>query len=325
MKKHVPSVLLVIICIVLAAFLFSTRQENRMLKLELDAARSLAAAPTPEVKSTSHEPEQLQPVEAVSEAHLQETPPTNAVIAETEEEKSESQRRMMGSMAKMMEENPTMNKIMVASQRGAMTALYSDFAEFLDLNTEETEYFMDLLTHRQMKNVELAMKIMGGELSDEERATLMAEIKDTAKQVKEEMKNFLNSEEDFAEYEFYEKTIGERMLLSQVDAKLSGTDQALPEDTYREVLQIMYDERNNFSFTENLGDNENMDMSGERFSQENIDRYTQETLALAEKINARLKLILTPEQFQAYKESGEAMLNLQNQQLQQAKQMFGGE
>ncbi len=139
------------------------------------------------------------------------------------------------------------------------------------------------------------------------------------------MKNFLNSEQDFAEFEFYEKTIGERMMLSQVDAKLAGTDSALSESSYNEVLKIMHEERNRFPFTNDLGDNESMDMSAERFSQANIDLYMKETLELGENINRQLETILTPEQMAAYLESGEAMLNLQASQLQQAKQAFGGE
>lgn len=320
MKKMIPAILLAIVCLALSLTLYSTMQENSRLKQQLSDLANTSDHP----KSTpikSMEPEdQTIPAIAAQSAREETTP-----LAETPDTEKEAGQRMMSHVAKMMDENPTMNKIVEASQRGVMGALYSDLIEYLDLNAEESRYFMDLLMQRQMKNVELGMKMMSGQLSEEEQAALMEEVKLTTTTVKDEMKNFLNSEEDFAEFEFYEKTIGERMMLSQVDAKLAGTDSALSEDSYNEVLKIMHEERNDFPFTNDLGDNESMDMSAERFSQANIDRYMKETLELGENINRQLETILTPEQMAAYLESGEAMLHLQASQLQQAKQAFGGE
>ena len=116
------------------------------------------------------------------------------------------------SIAKMME-NQTMNKVMEASQRGTISALYSDMIEYLDLNEEETEYFMDLLVYRQMKQVDMAMKIMSGQLSDEEKEALMKGVEEVQGIVTDEMKKFLNNDEDFAEFEYFEKTMSERMML----------------------------------------------------------------------------------------------------------------
>lgn len=320
MKRHYLSIALGTVNIILALFLVQSNNRIQALESRL-AERTEAPA---ETKSTTLPPKPHISAKADSELN-----PENLLTSELdqqpeEEQKEAERKRVMGSMAKMMMENPTMNKVMEASQRGALSALYVDLIDFLELNPEETKYFMDLLMHRQMKNVEAAMQIMGGQLSPEERLALREEMNVAGEEVEAEMKTFLNNPEDYEEFQFYEKTIGERMILSQVDAKLAGTENALPDDTYREVLEIMHEERQNFTFSDDLGDQKNTDYSADRFSQENIDRYIEETLRLGEQIDARLSQLLTPEQMDAYHESGKAMLDMHIGQLHQAKQMFGG-
>lgn len=323
MKKSLPIILLTITCAALAVALYSAKQESAGLKaeratLEEDAAKKPAARADVHVKSE----DQPGTVANLKQSVPDEGVPEDGPSADSKAQENE-RRRVMGNMAKMMMENPTMNKVMEASQRGAVGALYADLIEYLGLDAEETGYFMDLLMHRQMKHVESAMKLMAGGLSEEERLALMEEMKAAGTAVESEMESFLNNASDFEEFKFYEKTMGERMMLSQVDAKLAGTDQAFSDETYREVLEIMYEERENFTFSTDLGDQENMDLSAERFSQENIDLYMQETLELGENIDARLEQTLTPEQLAAYHESGKAMLDMHFAQLQQARQMFG--
>lgn len=323
MKKQIPTVLLAISTAILAVLLYSVKQENATLLAERAAFKQPS---TDKTEAGAALASAEDPTETIT-AKEQSTPQSETARQESSaeaEKKDAERRRVMGSMAKMMMENPTMNKVMEASQRGAVGALYSDLIEYLNLDEDEARYFMDLLMYRQMQNVEAAMKLMGGDLSREERLALMEEMKITGEEVETEMGKFLNNPDDFEEFKFYEKTMGERMMLSQVDAKLAGTDGALSDETYREVLEIMYDERNAFDFTNDLGDQKNMNFSAERFSQDNIDLYVEETIRLGENINARLEQILTPEQMTAYTESGKAMLDMHVAQLHQARQMFGG-
>jgi len=315
MKKQIPTIILAIGCIVLAATLFKTKGENSQLREELSLSRTVAAEPGKAIAKA----------ETVAEASPGATNQSATAFAEPEaaENQKESNRRMMSSIAKMMEDNPTINKMVEASQRGAIGALYSDLIEYLDLDAEETKYFMDLLMYRQMKNVDVHMKMMSGDLTEEEKAALMEEVKLANETTQEEMEKFLNDPEDFAESEFYEDTIGERMMLSQMDQMLG--DAALSEETYREVLEIMHDERESFDWSTDLHDNENRDLSPERFSEENIQQHIADTKAAGELMDRRMQEILTPEQLAAWRQSGLAMQDMMIAQMQQAGQMFGGE
>ena len=317
MKKQIPTILLGIVCVALAWGLYSSKNKNASLKSELaglKAAKEALAAPKPTLEAT--------PSAVVRSAEEPESQPLPVEEVAVSEAKETSGRRMMKSMAKMMD-NPTMNKVMEASQRGAVGALYSDLMEYLDLNREETEYFMDLLMFRQMKNVELGMKMMSGELSNEEKKVLTEGIEEAGEIVKEGMETFLNNPEDFAEWEFYEKTMGERMMLSQVDQKLSAADATLSDEAYRELLGMMHEEKKNFQFTSNLHDDKNMDLSTERFSTENLQNFANDIERLNGTISQRAQGMLTPEQFSAFSESLKATTEMQQAQLEMAKQMFG--
>ncbi|RKX43359.1 MAG: hypothetical protein DRP64_08310, partial [Verrucomicrobia bacterium] len=95
--------------------------------------------------------------------------------------------------------------------------------------------------------------------------------------------------------------------------------------TYREVLEIMHDEREGFDWSTDLHDSENQDMNPERFSAENIQQHIADTKAAGELMDRRMQEILTPEQLAAWRQSGLAMQDMMIAQMQQAGQMFGGE
>ena len=318
MIKQLPAVILACACAILAYLLHATREENKRLTRTLAEHRTSAETSKPRADTGPMTAAANPP--AVADANA----PAPRINPEADEPTfAESSRRMMSSMTKMME-NPTMNKMMEASQRGAVGALYSDLIEYLKLNAEETEYFMNLLMYRQMKQMDLAMKVMSGNLSEEEKQRLTADMKEAEDLVKTEMESFLNSDSDYAEFEFYEHTMGERMMLSQMDGQLAGSDAALSDETYRALLGMMHDEREAFPFSSDLSDQENMNIGPERFSKENLDRFAQDNEELYRIIIGKAQSMLTPEQLKAFEEAINTTIEMQRAQLEMAAQLFGG-
>ncbi|VGO22361.1 hypothetical protein [Pontiella sulfatireligans] len=314
MKKQLPAILLAVVSIALALALYGAKQENLRLQQELASSKTTAekaeAAPLEETVVAAVHPEAPVASSAPEAAPALQQPDMAG-------------RQMMKSISSMMD-NPTMNKVMEASQRGAVGALYSDMIEYLDLNAEETSYFMDLLMFRQMKNVDMAMKMMAGNLSEEEKKALQDGIKEAGETVKIEMEQFLNNPDDFSEWEFYEKTMGERMMLSQMDQNLSASDAALSDETYRNLLGMMSEEKSGFTFTSNLSDEKNNDMSPQRFSKQNIQNHINDVKKLNEQITARAQGMLTLAQYEEFEKSLKATTDMQLAQLEMAGQMFGG-
>ena len=320
MKKQIPAILLVLICIALVAMLQSQRKETARLSQKIAEMESASAQEPTRIESA---PAAEHPAEIVQAGVEDETQPLGETPVPEVEGKKESNRRIMRDMMKTIGENPTINKMVEASQRGAVGALYADMIEHLGLDAEESQYFMDLLMHRQMAHVDMHMKMAAGNLTEEEILALREKTQQANETTRSEMENFLNNPEDFDEFEYYEETIGERMMLSQMDQKLGAA--ALSDDTYGEVLEIMYEERESYDWSTDLHDNENTDLSPERFSQENIQKHMADMKALGVLMDQRMQEILPPEQLAAWRESGAAMEALVGGQLIQANQAFGNE
>lgn len=212
--------------------------------------------------------------------------------------------------------------MMEASQRGAFGALYGDLFEQLSFNDDESEHFMDLLMVRQMSQMELGMKMMSGNLSDEEQKAMQKEIKATAEEVKEEMKIFLNNDEDYADYEFYEQTIGERMMLSQMDQSLS--DNPISDESYNNLLEMMHDEKKNFKHSGSDMMNDSAEnLSPDSFSEDNIKKMLSDTDRLNEIMIVRAREILTPLQQAEYEKTIKQFAEMQKSQMEMSAGMFG--
>ncbi|MBN2162465.1 MAG: hypothetical protein JXR25_08565 [Pontiellaceae bacterium] len=317
MKKQIPAILLAVVCAILAIAYVDARNTIREFQQGESGTTKPCCATTDMTDETSTTNTDRPTSEDGEIVAMQDA--VDSISAQADDG-----RRMMENIAKMME-NPTMNKVLEASQRGSVGALYADMIEYLDLNPEETKYFMDLLMFRQMKQVDMAMKVMSGQLSDEDKAAMQKDIDAAQVTFKEEMAKFLNSTEDYAEFEYYEKTMGERMMLSQMDQDLGGSGAELSDDTYRELLGIMHDERESFDFTSDLTNQQNTDLSPERFSRQNLQNFANDMHQLNTAICEKAQPILSTEQYEAFVSSLKSFTEVQISQLEMAASMFGGE
>jgi hypothetical protein len=318
MNKHIPAILLAIISTVLAIGLYRSNREITTLEgkiAELERApmpRSVEGSPP--VKSPGLRGGDASPG-AIVGAGVQ--PGEESAV----DGAGPASRRMMSNLSKMLD-NPTMNKVMVASQRGALNALYGDLIDSFEFTEEESDYFMDLLMSRQMKQVDFGMKLMGGEMGDEARKEMGEELKEVGETVKAEMEKFLNDGEDYAEFEFYEKTMGERMMLSQLTQQLEESEAPLSGETHRGLLEMMHAERKNFDFSTDLHDSEKMDVSAGRFSKENLRKFSDDMDQLNRNMVGKAKDLLAAEQLPAFEESIETMTEMQKSQMEMAANMF---
>lgn len=319
MSRKIIVGLMGIVIVTLAVSNLSARKELADTKAALEQLEAECAKLSQDSEDLSTQDEPVETIAGTAhpaEVPVEEQPPGEAEEAET------SGRRMMRSISKMLD-NPAMNKMMAASQRGALDVMYADLVDQFQLTGEEKEHFMELLLARQMNMVDLSMKMMAGNLTKEEQDALSADLKEKNDLMKEELEYFLNSADDVAEWEFYEKTMGDRMMLSQMEQSLGESDAALSDQTYRQLLEAMDEERSGFDFSSDFADDQNMDMSPERFSPEKIESFGNDLKALNKQIAAHAETILTPEQLGAFIKSLEANTEMQLAQLEMAGQMFG--
>jgi len=315
MKNYLISIVSVVILVGFGYLVQSQRTEIRSLKEQIAAYES--------GEGTIARAEIQDEAGAVRETVVEKAIVKEAASVEQSSEIADdaSSQRMMRNMSEMMK-NPAMNKMMVASQKGALEAMYEDLVDYLVLDEKEKKYFIDLLLTRQMARVEAGMKLMGGNLSAEDRKALQEQMKEAGKTTREEMEYFLNSEEDISEWKFYEKTMAERMAISGLEQALAQAEIPLSEGVDRKLIEVMQDEKENFEFSTDLNDEEKMDTSAERFSEDNLKKFKQDIEDLDSLIAERVVELMSTPQFEQFLKSQEQMRQMKLSQLQMAAQMF---
>jgi len=222
-------------------------------------------------------------------------------------------RRLMRSQVKM-KDIPSWSKAQEAAERASLGVRYSDLIDYLKLDAEETKHLIDLLICRGKVGNELGSKMLIGDGFEggEENMALVEELK----QAEEEIRSFLNNPDDAAEWEFYEKTEGERRILSDMDQKL-GPDAELSDEAYRELVSMMSEERSNFDYSD-LGET-----FLERYSKKYIDVQVNEVRKLDEQIIARAEGMLTPEQFDAFMKTMAVNMEMRIALVEMGGKMYG--
>ncbi len=246
-----------------------------------------------------------------------------APVPATERREATPTQRVMRDFAKMLE-NPQMNEVMQAGQRATLEVLYKDLFDAYQLSPEERKHFLELLMSRQMFRVETSMKMMGGNNSADEMKALGAEMKEYDQTVKREIETFLNDAEDAAAFDFYEKTMQERMTLSGVKAELAKAQSPLAEGLDRQLIDIMARQKAAHTFRSDLADENNYNLDASRFSQANISAFEQDLTELQGAIVGEARPILTADQLTIFSRTLQQSREMQLSQIRMAAQMFGG-
>ena len=215
----------------------------------------------------------------------------------------------MAMMSEMMK-NPETREAFKQQQQFAMNLMYNPLLEKLELKPEEKEAFKELLLEQHMYNIE-----QGAELMDQgsTNRTALAEQMAAAKVQWDEEAKALLGEEQFQEFQDYQLTMGERMMLNQ--------QMQLPPEQMEELLGIMAEEKRALQMTQMPG----MDPSQnpELIMEEG---FMEQHLANQETINAhvyeRARAMLTPEQLAKLDEFLKNQVTLQKGALQMARKMM---
>ena len=239
--------------------------------------------------------------------------------AERNDIEFEQKQRLMRNLSENLA-MPGMSKIIRDQQRILMTELYSDLADTYGLEGEEREYFIDLLTARQMFHVDMGMKLMTGMLSEADRDELLERVGAGIEEMNQEKEWFLNNDEDAEYFRFYEDTEGERTLVHNVSAQLTQAGLPLEEGMDRELIALMHEELSDYSFSVEFEENGEPVFS--RFNGENIDTFVRELQGLREPVIRQAAEVLTPEQLEIFADSFDQYVAFYDQRMRMVQQLF---
>jgi hypothetical protein len=226
----------------------------------------------------------------------------------------------MGEMLGKMMKDPAMREMMREQQKAMINLMYAGLFRDLNLSPDEKEKLKDLLTEAQMRNMESAQGLFGakqeGAADDSQK-----QVADAKQQTDAEIKALLGDER-FAQYENYQKSMGERMQVDQLKTQLAAENLPLQDRQMAQLLQAMQEEKTRLPPA--IPTDQTQMPKKEMFTSENLDKQMKWIDDYNVRVADRAAQILTPEQLAKYQAFQQQQISMQKLGLNMAKQMFGG-
>ena len=231
---------------------------------------------------------------------------------------TDSPEESFAKTARKMWDNPAGKSMMSQGAKMAVAMMYQDYVDGLNLSKEEGDYFKTLLGKEIGDQQELGMKMLGA--TEEERKSLGEELKKRGSETEAEIKNFLNSEEDFKSFTDYKNHLPERQQLDGIRSTMSSKGVPLDAETETKLVDAMYRAR-----TESKGP----DLSGpgamDEMAKGNIvETYEKSWAAQQETLRSETSKILNEAQMAAFQDYQKQAREMQLMGLKMAEKMMSG-
>ena len=228
----------------------------------------------------------------------------------------------MAQLAEMMK-TPAMRDMITAQQKQAVEMNFGDLIKHFNLSPAERDQFVKLLTERQLNQMDIGLKIMGGNLTADDRAALGQQSKDANAATDAQIQQFLNDDADYAYYQTYVQQQPERMQLSTLNTQLTKAGIPLDPSQTDNLASVMYDARKNFKFTTDYSDPTAL-TSPNALTEQSVQTYEQQKEQLDSQIVEQVTPLLTPDQLDIFKQNQTQMRQLTQMGFNMSRQMLGG-
>ncbi len=333
--KHLPLILAAVVAIGCGAVAFSQHESNAALRNALAAADAKAAAEQARLA------DELAKLRAQNDIYKNESTDLRKKLAEKiaapdavvsadaaepakeGEPKKKEDNNFMSGIAKMYKD-PEMKKVMRAQQAMGIRMMYSDLAKELGLSPDEATRVMELLADRQMAISAKSMEAFGG--GGETDPAKMEEVGKTIASSREEYDAQLKSvlgDAKMAKLTDYERSLGDRMQLNQIQQSLSATGTALKDNEKQGLLNIMKEERQ--KSPANVFDPANKDVSAQMKalqSEDSVNQLIQSSEDFNDRVLARARTVLSPDQTNAFETAQKQQLDMMKMGVKMGAAMF---
>ncbi len=228
----------------------------------------------------------------------------------------------MGQMLAKMMQDPEMKKMLRGQQRTMVDMMYAGLFKQMRLSPDEQKSLTDLLLDAQMSQVEKAGNMLGGGEAGVDAAQARQAMEDEKKASESRIKELLGDDR-FAEYQEYQKTIGERMQVNQLQSKMESAHLPLQEPQVAQLMQFMQEEKTRVPPVLPTGQSANPADLKALMTPENLDKQLQWFDDYNQRVLGRAAEILTPDQMKVYRDFQEQQTSMQKLGLKMAKDMFG--
>ncbi len=225
-----------------------------------------------------------------------------------------------------MFKDPAMKEMIKNQQKAVLGPMiakqYAALFQQLGLTPEQTTSLKDLLQQKMLAGTEAGMSMLDGSLDATKRAELAKQMKSQTEEYDAQIKQFLG-EDNYQTFQSYEKTMPDRMVVSQFGDQLAGGPTALSADQQQQLIQAMSEERSGFKWTTDFNNQNpaNGDFTA-LFTEDKMNQFTQEKAKLDELTLTRARSILTPDQVTVFQEFQASQRQMQIAGMKMAAKMF---
>jgi hypothetical protein len=325
---------LVVACAALGVL--DVAQGNKLQKQSLRIAQGLQQIATlqEELKQQSEAIENAKESEAKAKILQQTLTESTSAVVEQSKKTEQLQQSLaeaktnnpLHGMAAMFKD-PKMREMIKSQQKavfGPMIAKqYSDLFKQLNLTPDQSAAFKDLIEKKMLTGADAGFSMMDDSLDASQRADNAKQVKSQVDDIDNQIKQYLG-DDNYQAFQSYEKTVPDRMSIGQFNDAFAGTPNALTDAQQNQLVQAMSDARNNFKWTSGLNQKD-PGMTGDMstlLTDDNINKFVQESEQFDQQFLTRAQQILSPEQFTAFGGFQKTQRDMQVTGLKMASQMF---
>lgn len=188
----------------------------------------------------------------------------------------------MKSMAEMFK-TPEMRDAMVQQNLAQLDSMYGKLYSRLQLEGADKQDFKNLLGERVRAELEMSLKLMGGNLSAEQSNAAAAELKKANEANDQKIRAFLNNEADYQTFQRWEQTKPERMMLNVGGNAFAVAGEPLTPAQEDQLVSAMFAARTQASSVPDMSKLENFTASnlGPQMAEKVLARYDQQAAQVA--------------------------------------------
>ena len=331
--KNAILLLLVIACVALGYLAIEREPQLQKQSDELAQTKQQLAASEAELKAKTDAIEEAKVSEAKAQV-LQQTLVESATVVREQSKKTEQLQQSLAeektnnplNSVGAMFKDPKMREMMKAQQKAFLGPMidkqYGELMKQLNLTPDQSAGLKELIQKKMLAGSDIGMAMMDDSLDASQRADLAKQIKAQTDDFNSQIKQMLG-DDNYQAYQTYEKTVPDRMSVSQFSDEFAGTPTALSAGQQEQLIQAMSDARNNFNWTSELNQ-QNPGMNGDMSSlltEDNINKFVQEREQFDQQFLSKAEQILSPEQFAAFKDFQNTQRQMQVVGLKMAARM----
>lgn len=295
------------------------------LTIERDAARSAEknavdqTAPLKEnIQRLTAERDRLKTV-ANASAEPEPTPAQPAPGTEP----GASGKEIFGGMAKMLQSEEG-KKMMRAQTTMVVKMQYTELAKRLKLSPQESDQLMGLLADRQNALTADAMGAFTGTQPDEASLKQLSEKAEASRKEYDEKLKTTLGDERFKQLQAYEKSVGERMMMTQFEPQLAAAGAPLEAAQKEQLIEIMSAERLKSPPSVFDANTSQKDPAAFNALKDDaaVDRWMQQEQDFQRRVLQSATKALNPDQINALQQAFQQTSEMQKFGLKMSREMF---